>query len=71
MFWSWAYWEAAVGANLPYWFSAMTMASVGEAAMQMVAEVQRQYSETPELLDPHTQVGSLLLLDRDRNILPQ
>ena len=28
---------------LPYWFSAMTMKSVGEAAMEMVKEVKRQF----------------------------
>lgn len=30
-----------VGSMLPYWFSAMTMRSVGEAAMEMVIEVRR------------------------------
>lgn len=28
-----------VGAMLPYWFSAMTMEAVGEAAMEMIAEI--------------------------------
>ena len=32
-----------VGAMLPYWFSAMTMKSVGSAALKMVEEVRRQY----------------------------
>jgi inorganic pyrophosphatase len=32
----------------------MTMKSVGEAAMEMVQEVQRQFEETPQLLDPNT-----------------
>jgi H(+)-translocating pyrophosphatase len=45
-----------IGANLPFWFSAMTMKSVGEAAMEMVAEVERQFRETPALLDPNTKV---------------
>lgn len=31
-----------IGAMLPYWFSAMTMQSVGSAAMEMVNEVRRQ-----------------------------
>lgn len=31
-----------VGAMLPYWFSAMTMKSVGKAALAMVEEVRRQ-----------------------------
>jgi len=30
-----------VGAMLPYWFSAMTMKSVGKAALEMVNEVRR------------------------------
>ena len=30
-----------VGAMLPYWFSAMTMKSVGKAALAMVEEVRR------------------------------
>ena len=43
-----------IGANLPFWFSAMTMKSVGEAAMEMVAEVERQFREQPDLLLPNT-----------------
>jgi len=39
-----------VGAMIPFWFSAMTMKSVGSAAMLMVQEVQRQFAECPELL---------------------
>lgn len=38
------------GAMIPYWFSAMTMKSVGEAANQMVMEVKRQFDENPGLL---------------------
>jgi len=34
-----------VGAMLPYWFSAMTMKSVGDAAMEMVNEVRRQLKD--------------------------
>jgi inorganic pyrophosphatase len=33
-----------VGAMLPYWFSAMTMKSVGIAALAMVEEVRRQFN---------------------------
>ena len=33
-----------VGAMLPYWFSAMTMKSVGVAALAMVEEVRRQFN---------------------------
>jgi len=39
-----------IGAMVPFWFSAMTMKSVGSAAMLMVQEVQRQFTENPELL---------------------
>jgi H(+)-translocating pyrophosphatase len=39
-----------VGAMLPYWFSAMTMKSVGKAALQMVNEVRRQVAEAPGIL---------------------
>jgi inorganic pyrophosphatase len=40
-----------VGAMLPYWFSAMTMKSVGEAASEMVEEVKRQFETTPGLME--------------------
>ena len=43
-----------LGAMLPYWFSAMTMRSVGLAAMEMVNEVERQFKENPALLDEGT-----------------
>jgi len=36
-----------VGAMLPYWFSAMTMKSVGSAALKMVEEVRRQFNTIP------------------------
>jgi H+-translocating diphosphatase len=34
-----------VGAMLPYWFSALTMRSVGQAAKDMVNEVRRQFKD--------------------------
>lgn len=34
-----------IGAMLPYWFSALTMKSVGTAAMEMVEEIRRQFRE--------------------------
>jgi len=40
-----------VGAMLPYWFSAMTMKSVGKAAMHMVQEIRKQIAERPGILD--------------------
>lgn len=38
-----------VGGMLPYWFSAMTMKSVGSAALKMVEEVRRQFRFIPGL----------------------
>ncbi|KAE8724804.1 Pyrophosphate-energized vacuolar membrane proton pump [Hibiscus syriacus] len=38
-----------VGAMLPYWFSSMTMKSVGGAALKMVEEVHRQFNSIPGL----------------------
>jgi len=40
-----------IGAMLPYWFSAMTMKSVGMAALKMVEEVRRQVRENPGILN--------------------
>ena len=40
-----------IGSMLPYWFSAMTMRSVGVAAMEMVKEVKRQFDTIPGLLE--------------------
>jgi inorganic pyrophosphatase len=40
-----------VGAMLPYWFSSMTMKSVGKAALAMVEEVRRQFNEIPGLME--------------------
>ena len=39
------------GAMVPYWFSALTMRSVGEAANAMVKEIARQWAEIPGLSD--------------------
>lgn len=36
---------------LPYWFSAMTMKSVGKAALAMVEEVRRQFNTIQGLMD--------------------
>jgi inorganic pyrophosphatase len=40
-----------IGGMIPFAFAAMTMKSVGLAAMEMVLEVQRQFDEKPHLLD--------------------
>ena len=42
-----------IGGMIPFAFAAMTMKSVGVAAMEMVMEVQRQFDEKPHLLDPN------------------
>jgi inorganic pyrophosphatase len=34
-----------VGAMLPYWFSALTMQAVGDAAMEMMAYIEKDYKE--------------------------
>ncbi|KAF6995820.1 hypothetical protein CFC21_012260 [Triticum aestivum] len=39
------------GGMLPYWFSAMTMKSVGSAALKMVEEVRRQFSTIQGLME--------------------
>ena len=39
------------GAMLPYWFSAMTMRSVGSAALRMVEEVRRQFATITGLME--------------------
>jgi inorganic pyrophosphatase len=51
-----------VGAMLPYWFSALTMKSVGEAAQMMIQEVDRQFEARPELID------ACKLLDREEEL---
>ena len=49
---AWVFAGLLVGAMLPYWFSAMTMKSVGEAAHEMAAEVERQFTELNLLNNP-------------------
>ncbi|GIL74438.1 hypothetical protein Vretimale_2132 [Volvox reticuliferus] len=43
-----------LGAMLPYWFSAMTMKSVGKAALAMVHEVRRQFNTIAGLMEGTT-----------------
>jgi K(+)-stimulated pyrophosphate-energized sodium pump len=40
-----------IGAMLPFLFSAMAMSAVGDAAMEMIEEVRRQFREIPGLLE--------------------
>jgi inorganic pyrophosphatase len=44
----WVFAGLLIGAMLPYWFSAMTMKSVGEAANEMANEVERQFKPISE-----------------------
>jgi H+-translocating diphosphatase len=43
-----------VGAMLPYWFSVMTLKSVGSATLEMVEEVHRQFNTIPGLMEGTT-----------------
>lgn len=45
-----------IGGMIPFAFAAMTMKSVGFAAMQMVHEVQRQFDANPALLEEGTDI---------------
>ncbi|KAF3683327.1 hypothetical protein FXO37_01922 [Capsicum annuum] len=49
-------------AMLPYWFSAMTMKSVGSAALKMVEEVRRQFNGIPGLMEGTT-MSVLIFID--------
>ena len=40
-----------IGAMLPYWFSSMTMKSVGKAALAMVDEVRHQFNTIAGLME--------------------
>lgn len=47
----WVFGGLLFGAMLPFIFSAMTMKSVGKAALDMVVEVRRQFKEIPGLME--------------------
>ena len=40
-----------IGGTMPFWISALTMRSVGQAALRMVMEVRRQFREIPGLME--------------------
>jgi inorganic pyrophosphatase len=45
------YFGLVIGAMLPYWFSALTMKSVGTAAMEMVEEIRHQFRTIEGLME--------------------
>eukprot|EP01083_Nonionella_stella_P086257 239537_1 len=47
---AWPYAGLVIGAMLPYWFSALTMKSVGAAALAMVEEVRDQFRRNPGIM---------------------
>ena len=57
-----------IGGMIPFAFAAMTMKSVGVAAMEMVMEVQRQFDETA--IFPLVLLYLNILINIDMNILP-
>jgi inorganic pyrophosphatase len=52
-----------LGAMIPYWFTAMTMKSVGAAAMEMVREVERQFAEIPGLKEGNAECDPAKCID--------
>jgi len=56
-----------VGSMLPYWFSALTMKSVGEAAGAMVAEVKQQFKNDDRLIK-NTAPKAVIAANRERCI---
>lgn len=42
-----------IGAMLPYWFSAMTMKAVGDAAQEMLSEIKRQFDLRQVAINEH------------------
>ena len=45
-----------LGAMLPYWFSAMTMKAVGDAAQEMLAEIEEQFKAMNEAKDYNSKI---------------
>jgi K(+)-stimulated pyrophosphate-energized sodium pump len=52
-----------VGAMLPFLFSSMAMSAVGEAAMEMIEEVRRQFREIPGLLEGNAKPDTARCVD--------
>ncbi len=52
-----------VGAMLPFLFSSMAMTAVGNAAMEMIEEVRRQFREIPGLLEGKAKPDSARCVD--------
>ena len=52
-----------IGGMLPFLFSAMAMRAVGEAAMDMITEVRRQFREIPGLLEGNAKPDTARCVD--------
>jgi K(+)-stimulated pyrophosphate-energized sodium pump len=52
-----------IGGMLPFLFSSMAMRAVGEAAMDMIEEVRRQFREIPGLLEGKAEPDSATCVD--------
>lgn len=52
-----------IGGMLPFLFSSLAMAAVGEAAMDMIEEVRRQFREIPGLLEGNARPDTARCVD--------
>jgi inorganic pyrophosphatase len=55
-----------LGAMLPYWFSAMTMKSVGKAASDMMEQCREQFEDEQKQWDPSTEAEGWWTKNKDK-----